>query len=286
MPRRDPIDEFESMFKRAEREPFVYSDVPLQSATVVTDRPAKDASDLRDPLVAFLPTLRHVERWNAINVRDAESVQGVLDRLIDPAPDLIVTWRLLAERPPVPPHSLGVYLDVLTQATPTPVLVLPGTAFEPAPLQGRVVDRVMVITSQIAGDSRLINYGVRLCQEGGKVWIGHIEDERVFERYMRAIERIPEIETETARQTIGHQLLKEARDFIESAVDRVRQQAPHLRFEPLVTFGHRLTELRQLIDEHAVDLLVFNTKDADQLAMHGLAYSLAVEFTEVAMLLL
>ena len=38
--------------------------------------------------------------------------------------------------------------------------------------------------------------------------------------------------------------------------------------------------------EDEVDLLVLNTKDDDQLAMHGLAYPLAIELREIPLLLL
>ena len=40
----------------------------------------------------------------------------------------------------------------------------------------------------------------------------------------------------------------------------------------------------QAIDR--VDLLVMNTKDEDQLAMHGLAYPLAVELRQIPLLML
>jgi hypothetical protein len=41
-----------------------------------------------------------------------------------------------------------------------------------------------------------------------------------------------------------------------------------------------------LIKEQSTDLLVLNTKDENQLAMHGQAYPLTVELRETAMLLL
>ena len=50
--------------------------------------------------------------------------------------------------------------------------------------------------------------------------------------------------------------------------------------------GHHVREYRRLIDDNQVDLLVANTKDDDQLAMHGMAYSLSVELVDVPMLLL
>ena len=50
--------------------------------------------------------------------------------------------------------------------------------------------------------------------------------------------------------------------------------------------GHRIAEYRRLITEHKVDLLVMNTRDDDQLAMHGLAYPLAISLRETPLLLL
>jgi len=56
--------------------------------------------------------------------------------------------------------------------------------------------------------------------------------------------------------------------------------------DKVVRFGRRLDDVRRLIEERSVDLVVLNTKDADQSAMHGLAYPLAVELRTVPLLLL
>ena len=50
--------------------------------------------------------------------------------------------------------------------------------------------------------------------------------------------------------------------------------------------GHHLDDLTRLIEERKADLLVLNTKDEDQLAMHGMAYPLAVELTTTPILML
>ena len=59
-----------------------------------------------------------------------------------------------------------------------------------------------------------------------------------------------------------------------------------MRVEEIVTVGNHMTEFRNLIEQHAVDLLVMHTKDDEQSAMHGLAYPLAVELREIPLLLL
>jgi len=56
--------------------------------------------------------------------------------------------------------------------------------------------------------------------------------------------------------------------------------------ESTVAMGHVLSLYQSLIIDHEIDLLVMNTKDEGQLAMHGTAYSLSVELEEIPLLLL
>jgi len=280
------IDEFESRFKRAEREPFVFADIPIETVALITDRTQDESETIRDSLSTFLPRLETVDTWRFLVHGDYQNVGELMTHLDAEQTDLIVTYRHLQEEALVPQHSLGVYLDVLTQTTSFPVLVLPGTAAEPKSLAGRVCNRVMVVTDHIAGDNRLINYGVKMCASGGTIWLCHVEDEAVFNRFLDIIGKIPEIETEQARELIGNQLSKDAGNFIETCIEELREQGPNISYHSSVTRGHHLSEYRELIDSHDVDLLVANTKDEDQLAMHGMTYSLSVELANVAMLLL
>ena len=50
--------------------------------------------------------------------------------------------------------------------------------------------------------------------------------------------------------------------------------------------GRHLAEYRRLVEAHEVDLLVMHTKDEDQMAMHGMAYPLAIELRQIPLLLL
>ena len=52
-----------------------------------------------------------------------------------------------------------------------------------------------------------------------------------------------------------------------------------------VRMGHRVSDVRALISKHDVDLVVFAVKDDEQLAMHGLAYPLAIELTDLPVLM-
>lgn len=280
------LDEFESMFRRAEREPFEYQETPLQHVTLITDLADSQSAALQQQLQAFLPRIPATAQWRRINGDQFTNVSELL-ALVEAEPThLLITYRHLREEALIPQHSLGVFLDVLTQATPIPVLVLPGTAEQPISLQGEVCDRVLLVTDHISGDDRLINHGVRMCADGGTVWLCHVEDDAVFDRYMRAIGRIPDIDTDMAREAIKHQLLKDAGDFIETSIAELKDKLPGLNYQAVVELGHHLSEYRKIIEADDVDLVVCNTKDEGQLAMHGMAYSLAVELLDTPLLLL
>ncbi|MEO2030833.1 MAG: hypothetical protein ABGZ35_01985 [Planctomycetaceae bacterium] len=282
----DHIDEFESMFRRAEKEQFSYVNIPIRKVTLVTDGTVEQAETVQADVCAFIHQLDVDTDWRIITGGEYHTVAQLIALVDEQQTDLIVTHRHLQETSLVPQHSLGVYLDVLTQTTSIPVLVLPGTSENPVRLAERDCDRVMVVADHISGDNRLINYGAAMCRTGGSMWLCHIEDDLVFERYLRAIGRIPEIDSDDARILIENQLLKEASDFIEVCSQGIHAEGPNISVIPSVGRGHHLRDYRRLIQDHDVDLLVLNTKDDDQLAMHGRAYSLSVELTDVSMLLL
>ena len=286
MDQRDQIDEFASMFRKAERETFVYSDIPLTTVAIVTDQPAEESQAIREQLTAFLPRLQSVTNWHVNGRGKYSTVQELIDRLDQQQPDLVVSYRHLFEESLIPQHSLGVYLDVLTQVLDPPVLVLPGTAIAPLPLDTTPGRCVMVVTDRISGDDRLINYGAAMTPDGGEMWLCHVEDDAVFARYMSAIERIPEIDTRQARKLIDQQLLKDAGDFIDTCLAELRDKRPSVTFHSSIARGHQLKQYQQLVESHNVDLLLINTNDEHQLAMHGMAYALSVELIDRMLLLL
>ena len=131
-------------------------------------------------------------------------------------------------------------------------------------------------------DGKLIPLGTK------KFLIGR-EQDKAFHFSLRdqhAIERIPEIDSDQARQLIETALLKESSDYIATCVEVLQTARPELTCQSRVTRGHFLKQYTGLIEDSEIDLLVANTKDDDQLAMHGMAYSLSVELINTAMLLL
>ena len=108
----------------------------------------------------------------------------------------------------------------------------------------------------------------------------------LFRRYLEAIGRIPEINTEQAEELIAEQLVAIQAQYAQSCVEGLKTAGADRTIEQIVEFGHQVNRYQQLVAQYPVDLLVTNTKDSDQLAMHGVAYALSVELTNVAQLLL
>ena len=108
----------------------------------------------------------------------------------------------------------------------------------------------------------------------------------MFERYLDVISRIPAIDTDSAREQIKERLLVEAEDYVKSCQVVLGDEAVEVGVHGTISMGHRLNEYQRLIEQHEVDLLVMNTKEDDQHAMLGKAYTLAVELRDIPLLML
>ena len=283
------VDRFESMFRAAQREVFQHRPVEIASVLVVTDRDEQGAKRFGETVRGFLHILSvdGAIAWRDVNGSEFHTAGDLLELIDSTKPGLICTYRNLHSGAWKLPYSLGDHLDLLTQHTSVPVMVLPHPeAQRSAEHALKTTKKVMAITDHLAGDQHLVNCAVRFTAEGGTLWLTHVEDEATFERYIEAVSKIPTIDTDEARKTIGEQLLKDPREFIAGIREILRGEGLSLSVEAQVTFGHHLSEYRSLIEQHKVDLLVLNTKDEDQLAMHGIAYELAVELRHIPLLML
>ena len=282
------IDQFDSVFRAASRSPFEHRPVSIGTVLVVTDLDGPRAQSLLAEVRQFLAVIDAGDpSWSTVTGDEFGNLRSLLSIIEERRPDLIVTYRHLHSEGWNWPHSLGEYLDVMTQATTSPVIVLPHPGRDgtlPEKLRG--TDTVMAITDHLTGDHRLVNYALSLTAGGGTCWLTHVEGAVQFERYMEVISKIPAIDTDQARQAIGAQLLKEPADYIQSCREVADGESAHITVEEITIMGRRLEEYRRLIQEHEVDLLILNTKDEDQLAMHGLAYPLAVELRDFPILML
>ena len=280
------IDQFESLFKKADKPRFHLEELKLSSFLVVSDGDQVLTDQFSARAGGFLGEVvanRDV-KWHKIEGRQYTSVSDLLRQVDAIEPDLICTYRNLHAPLSDYPYSLGAYLDVMSQVTPIPVLVLP------SPLHDGAIptstNAVMAVTDHLTGDDHLVSYAARLTARHGKLLLTHVEDELTFERYAEVISKIPSIETDSARQAIREQLLDEPHDYVKSCSAVLAEQGLPIQLEEVVTLGHSLRDYKRLIDEHRVDLVVLNTKQEDQMAMHGLAYPLCVELRETPLLML
>ncbi|MGH1341513.1 MAG: hypothetical protein ACRBN8_08180 [Nannocystales bacterium] len=283
------VDQFESVFRAAAKPVFHPSAVELERVLVVTDLPPSEANDYGGGVETFL---RHAASADAASYDtiagvEARSTGQLLQLVEDAAPSLVCAYRNLFSDGWRWPHSLGEALDLLTQTTEAPVLVLPhpqeGSQAEHA-LQN--INQVMAVTDHLAGDDRLVNWAAAMTQDGGTLTLSHIEDQSVFDRYISVIGKISSIDTDSARASIEKQLLKEPADYINSVRETLKKAGTPITVESEIRLGNHLSDYRSLVAEHEVDMLVLNTRDDEQLAMHGLAYPIAVEIRDIPLLML
>ncbi|MEM7230805.1 MAG: hypothetical protein AAF517_01435 [Planctomycetota bacterium] len=283
------VDQFESVFRSAAKSAYSPQPVKLKSVLVVTDFEKPRSVEFSTELRSYLDFLSHDSdlKWTTIGKGDYSSIGELLDRVESEKPDLICSYRNLFSDAWRWPYSLGEYIDLLTQVTSVPVLLCPhpesgrGTKSD-----GPARESVMALTDHLTQDARLVDYAVRFAREGGKLVLAHIEDRQAFDRYVDVISRIPALDTETAHDEILSRLVKEPTDYVASCRAALEAAKISLRVEEEIGLGHRLSECVRLIEDHRVELLVVNTKDTDQMAMHGLAYPLAVEFRQIPMLMI
>ena len=84
-------------------------------------------------------------------------------------------------------------------------------------------ENVMAVSGHMCGEGTLIKYASAFTPKGGKLLLSHIEDKVTLDRYLDAIEKIPEIDSEVARETLLTRLLNDAKDFSESAREGLKQ---------------------------------------------------------------
>lgn len=284
------VDQFESVFRSAVKEVYQYEHISIPNFLIIADFEQAEAYAWSEQVKSFLSILSDESEsvvWDVIAGGEFNSIEGLLAIVEEKAPDMICTYRHLHSNQWRQPYSLGDYVEVLTQATDIPIMVLPHPEAKRASAHAlKDTNVVMAITDHITGDNRLVNYAARYTEQNGVMFLTHVEDQSSFDRFIDAISKIPTLDTDLARQEISKQLLKEPRDFILSCRAGIHEHRSSIHIEEIVTMGHHLSTYQELVQEHEVDLLVMNTKDADQLAMHGMAYPLAVELREIPLLML
>ncbi len=283
------IDQFESLFRSAIHDVYEYSKLNFSNLLIVTDLDAAENQAFTTQVKNFLSVTDIPENatWHKLARGDFFTTPELLDAVAEIKPDIIFTYRNLYSTAWKHPHSLGEHLDVLIQKTDSPIFILPhpeaGYAMDHA-MENR--DVVMALTDHLSNDHALVNHAVCFTQDKGTLYLAHIEDIDTFNRYIDAISRIPTINTEDAKEKLAKELLKQPQSYIHSVIEHLKDEKINVDVRSEVSFGHHLTEFRKCVEDYKVDLLVMNARDHQQMAMHGLAYPLAVELRQIPLLMI
>jgi hypothetical protein len=283
------VDQFESVFRSAVKAVFEYRKIDIRSILLVTDLGTEAAHAFQKAVAAFLqfPATQAERQFFVITGSEYKTTNDLLQLLEQYSADLICTYRNLHSNAWRFPHSLGEHLDVILQKTDIPIMVLPHpSANYQADHALQDTTDVMVVTDMMAVNDSLINYAAAFTNPEGDLYLTHVEDTRIFERYMDAISKIDVIDTETARKRLGEQLLKEPEDYFHSCAEILKQHHPELEINSLVIFSELVAEYRHQVNSRKIDLLVLSAKDERQHAMHSVAYPLAVELRQIPLLLI
>lgn len=279
------LDAFESLFRSAVKDVFHLDPPRIQRVMILLDDPT-EAAVWRESVAGFLSCIDSAEHleWHIETdwAQQGSPVLHVTEVVEAAAPDLIVTRRHLLGGQKNLPHTLGSVVDVLTQATTIPILLMPPPGFQ-IPSS---TDRVMVVTDHLSGDDHLVNYGVEFTHKRGTLFLAHLEDSAMLEYFLSAIDKMASIDSEAARRDLPERLLKSPREYIESVAAVLAAAKIEETVTSIVQLGHGVGSYQELMANHDVDLLIFNTKDDRQDAMHAMAYALAVQIRSRPLLLL
>ncbi|MFP6854873.1 MAG: hypothetical protein VB980_03755, partial [Opitutales bacterium] len=203
------VDQFESVFKAAAKSTYEHKPLAIKRALVATDLDGVEANFFLQATKDYLSEAANDATWQLLEEQDFTGSRDLLQKIEEQRPDLTVTYRHLKSDSWKWPYGLGECLDVLTQATPNPVLVLPRPEREESAEALKVPPRtVMAVSGHLGSDHKLIQAAIHFTASKGKLTLSHVEDESTFNRYLNAIAKIPEIDTEIAKESILERLLK------------------------------------------------------------------------------
>ena len=176
-------------------------------------------------------------KWKIFGSEKPSKMHAILESVENYRPDLIVTYRHLHCDSVDWSYGLGIHIDVLTQATTTPVLILPNPDRNNlANSSFKRTKKVMAVTDHLAGDHSLVSYAALFTQTDGTLFLAHVEDKSVFDRYIKAVSKIPDLDTETAIKQIKARLLTDPNDYVESCKKRLPEALPTIN-KPKATAG-------------------------------------------------
>lgn len=282
----NPIDRFESVFRSADKPQFRYQPPNVGRILVLTDA-ENHSSAFHDRVSRFISSgdLGQAPEFTLSNAPSPATKSDFLEPIAADQADLVVTHRHLYETFTDPHLGLGTYPEALMQSSTRPLLILPHY-LDPGLLPAtEKLEDVMVISDHFSNSDELINWAAKFVSNSGALWLTHVESEPDFNRYMKAIERIPELDTDIARTTLRRELLHESKSYIQNCKQQLARTNPALTVEILACMGRPLDSYRQWLSEDKHEMLVIPALGEEAFRQRALANHLAEEFPQIALLL-
>ena len=262
------LDVFESMFNRSVKHHYEFQPVKLNSLMIIAE------SDHLNSLDEF--GSKYCENRAKYKYTSDFSWSDLLNTLEETKPDLLLMQRQLGI-PSGLKFSLGPILISLSQELEIPILILP------TDYKGFEIRNVLAGFDHQIDNSHLVNHSLILKKEMERLVLVHVEEESVFNYYVDAIAKIPGINTDYARTAIEETILNLAGDFFKNVKDNLNDES--FKVYEYCKLGDVVNEYKEIISEHSIDLMVFEAQDDSKLAMHSLGQSLAIQFPQLATLL-
>ncbi len=284
------VDQFESVFRAAIKPVYEPHAIQIRRATLVSDGTDTESAALESGLTRYLQSLHCPQsgiQWTRLQNQAHETTADLLAAVEASQPDLICSYRNLGTEDWRFRNSIGSRLDTLVHQSPVPVLIIPHPKSEHAAdhaLQHSAT--VVAVTDHLTEEHTLVDYAQTFTEPNGTLFLVHLEDALVFERYLEAIGKIDTIDTDLARQTLHDQLLADPRAYFQSCRDRLKESDPSITVSEVIEFAPGLDRLQALIPEHHADLIVVRGPTGARAPIHAFVPSLINDIREIPILAL
>ena len=264
----DGIDLFSTYFKRALTASFELNSFAPNKVLFLQEK--KGNTEWIKPIFPEA----EIDVFTGSNDTSWETLKSRID---ETNADLIVSERLLFENHKDFDHSLGVYIEAVSQTFSTPLLIVG----ERTPTTGNVI----VGFETAVFDTDIINKAMSFCDE--KLILAHIIDKGIYDQFSYALDRVPDLVYSDFEEEIKNQLNQYVFN-LSKGVNKALSDIDNSLHSNVISYsniGVVSREFKDLIEKYKPSLLAFQSKDETQLAMHGLGYAMAVEFPAQSILL-
>ena len=274
------IDHFASLFRAADKEQVDIPMVRISKVALVTDVSIDESHQLWERWKGILP---NPVEMVLLDGSMTQSLPKLVDSLKEIEVDLVMTYRCLHSDAWQYPYAVGSYIEVLTQIVPFPVLLMPHIHEESKTYAN--AKSILLLSAELTKEAALVGFAGAFSTKETQLLLAQIDDKSTFLRIIDIISKIPQIDTDDAKQYITERREQEMNDWVFRCTQNLSQQPNAPVVSQIDMLDPSMKECAAVIGQHNAELVVINTKDDEQLAIHGLAYPIMVQFRQLPLLL-